>query len=111
MCAGPCVVMRREILAAYAAGTGCTILARQYGLSESTMVAWLHREGAAVRTYRTLTPQATPEMIRLRQDGWSLRQIAEKHGVTRQAVAMRLRRAAKAPQAADTGSAGRGLQL
>ena len=80
------------ILAAYAAGTGCTTLARQYGLSETTMLDWLRRQGAAIRTYGTLAPQATPEMVRLRQDGWSLRQIGEKYGVTRQAVAMRLRR-------------------
>jgi len=81
-----------EILAEYDAGTGCTTLARKYELSETAMLSWLHRQGATLRSFGILAPQDTLEMARLRQDGWTLRAIGEEYGVTRQAVAMRLKR-------------------
>ena len=81
-----------EILAEYAAGIGCTNLARKYGVSVSSMLAWLHREGADVRTFGRLTPRDTAEMARLREEGWTLRAIGERYGMTRHGVAMRLRR-------------------
>jgi len=84
--------LETEILAEYATGTGSTTLARMYGISETAMLAWLHRHGAEIHTFGRLTPQDTIEMARLRQEGWTLRAIGERYAVTRQAVAMRLQR-------------------
>lgn len=70
-------------------------LARKYGVSDSTVLARLRAAGVEIRPRKDVERSLqTDEMRRLRDQGWTLRDIGEKFGVTRQAVAMRLNRTA-----------------
>lgn len=81
-----------EIRAAYEAGATCLALAREYGVPESTMRDFFRREGIQMRPLGKVSSEDVVEMVRLRTAGWTYQQIGERFGVTRHAVAMRLRR-------------------
>lgn len=87
---------REEIQAAYEVGATCQGLAREYGVPESTMRDFFRREGITMRPLRKVSSEEVAEMVRLREAGWTYREIGEQFGVTRHAVAMRLRRQADA---------------
>lgn len=85
------------MVADYRAGIGSWRLARKYGVSDSTVLARLKAAGVEVeqREHRqAVRDHATSEMARLSDSGWSQGQIAERFGISRQAVCMRLKRAA-----------------
>ncbi|MBM6403518.1 hypothetical protein JQN72_04580 [Phycicoccus sp. CSK15P-2] len=81
-----------EVRADYEAGMGCVVLARKYGLPENTMLDWLHRQGIEVRTHGKLAPDDVVEIRRLQEEGWTQQRIADRFGVTRAAVSLRLKR-------------------
>lgn len=81
-----------EIRARYEAGGTCQGLARLYGVSESTMRDFFRRPGIVIRPLGTITAADVSGMVQLRAAGWTYREIGDKYGVTRQAVARRLRR-------------------
>lgn len=80
----------RQILVEYQAGEGCTSLSRRYGISENAVLALLERAGVPRRPLGRFTPDDVAEMRRLRQAGWTYREIGEKFGVTKVAVSRRL---------------------
>lgn len=79
------------MVADYRGGTGCVLLSRKYGIGESTVLARLKEAGVAVRPQGYIDPDALREMTSLRAEGWTLRALGERYGVTRQTVAARLR--------------------
>lgn len=83
-----------EIRAAYEAGATCQGLALEYGVPESTMRGFFRREGIVIRPNGKIAAADVTEMARLRDEGWTYREIGERFKVTRHAVAMRLRRGA-----------------
>lgn len=83
------------MVAAYRAGVGPAALARKYGVSDSTVRAQIKAAGVALDLLdrqRERYHAANNEMMRLRDDGWTHREIGQKFGITRQAVGRRLRR-------------------
>lgn len=86
----------RAMVADYRSGIGSWRLARQYGVSDSTVLAHVKAAGVEIEdpAQRHAANRAlTTEMRRLRDKGWTLAAIGEKFGVTRQAISMRLARA------------------
>lgn len=81
------------MIADYEAGMGCVRLARKYGLGENTVLARLKEAGVDVRAQGYLGPEALHEMAALREEGWTLKALGERYGVTRQTAAAKLRRA------------------
>ncbi|WP_459976071.1 hypothetical protein, partial [Nocardioides pyridinolyticus] len=81
-----------EIRERYAAGETCMRLARDYGVPESTMRDFLRRQGIVMRPLGKIAAADVPDMVQLRESGCTYREIGEKYGVTRHAVAMRLGR-------------------
>lgn len=79
------------LIADYRGGMGCVLLSRKYGIAENTVLARLKEAGVDVRPQGYLDPDALREMASLRADGWTLKALGEKYGVTRQTVAVRLR--------------------
>lgn len=85
------------MVADYHSGIGSWRLARKYGVSSSTVLARLKAAGVeldVVHTQQVERQVGTDEMRRLRGEGWTLTAIGKQFGLTRQAVAMRLKRAA-----------------
>jgi len=74
----------------YLQGEGSTVLARRYGVSENAVLGQLKREGVALRKPGKLTAEDVGEMQRLRDHGWTYRDIGNRFGVTRVAVSRRL---------------------
>ena len=88
----------------YRGGVGSWRLARKYGVSDSTVLARLKAAGVEIRTEPVEDPAqvaTVQEMARLRDEGWTLSRIGERFGITRQTVAMRLRR--QTASSADSG--------
>jgi Mor family transcriptional regulator len=79
------------VIADYAAGLGCVLLSRKYGIAENTVLARLKEAGVEVRTQGFLDPAALDEMVALRAEGWTLKALGQKYRMTRQTVASRLR--------------------
>ncbi len=52
---------------------------------------FLARSGIVIRPEGKITPDGVLEMVRLREAGWTYREIGDKFDVTRYAVAMRLK--------------------
>jgi len=74
----------------YSGGESATVLASEAGIAESALYAHLARLGVP-RKRRLLHDDALPEMMRLRDQGWTYRAIGERFGVTRSAISSRLR--------------------
>lgn len=81
-----------EMVADYEAGMGCVRLSRKYGVAENTVLERLKRAGVDIRGRGQPPSNEIDEMVVLRAQGWTLRMIGERFGVTRQTVATRLRR-------------------
>ena len=81
------------MIADYEGGLGCVLLSRKYGIAENTVLARLKSAGVNVRRQGCLDADIVEEMASLRADGWTLKALGEKYGVTRQTVAVRLRTA------------------
>lgn len=79
------------MVADYRGGMGCVLLSRKYGIAENTVLATLRGAGVDVRKQGYLSPGMLGEMASLRAEGWTLKALGEKYGVTRQTVAARLR--------------------
>lgn len=79
------------IVADYIGGMGHVLLSRKYGIAENTVLARLKQAGVEVRPQGFLDPVALEEMASLRADGWTLRALGRRYGITRQTVASRLR--------------------
>lgn len=79
------------IVADYAAGLGCTLIARKYGIADNTVLVHLRQAGVKLRERGKLTAADVDEMRRLRDKGWTLCALGERYGLTRQTVAVRLR--------------------
>ncbi len=79
------------MIADYQCGLGCVLLSRKYGVAENTVLSRLKAAGMDVRPQGFLDVNTLEEMAALRAEGWTLRAIGEKYGVTRQTVAVRLR--------------------
>lgn len=80
-----------EIRAAYEAGATVLGLAESYGVPETTMRDFFHRECIVIRPQGKVTPEQVEEMARLRERGWTYKEIGDQFGVTRHAVMNRLR--------------------
>lgn len=81
-----------EIRAAYEAGDTCLGLARAYGVPETIMREFFRRVGIAMRPQGKVSSNEVVEMLRMREAGWTYRDIGERFGVTRSAVSLRLNR-------------------
>ncbi|MFT4008646.1 MAG: hypothetical protein QM655_01245 [Nocardioidaceae bacterium] len=79
------------MVADYAAGMGCVLLSRKYGIAENTVLARLKEAGIEVRPQGFVDPHALEEMSALRAEGWTLKALGQRYGITRQTVAARLR--------------------
>ncbi|MFT4288343.1 hypothetical protein [Nocardioides sp.] len=80
-----------ELKADYLAGMGSSSLARKYGVAENTVLAWLKAHDVEIRPLSSITARDVEKMAKLRAEGWTYRAIGGEFGVTRQAVAKRLR--------------------
>lgn len=79
------------MIADYVGGTGCVRLSRKYGIGENTVLSRLGEAGVDVHPQGYFAPDMLGEMASLRAEGWTLKALGEKYGVTRQTVAARLR--------------------
>ena len=86
-----------SIIADYRSGLGCVLLSRKYGIAENTVLDRLKAAGVEVRRHGFLDADALTEMTSLRADGWTLRALGERYGITRQTVAARIRGAGSVP--------------
>lgn len=77
----------------YAAGMGSVQIARKYGVSDSTVLVHLKASGVEIRPPGKLSPDDMAEVRRLRSQGWTHQQLADRFGVSRAAVSLRLRHA------------------
>lgn len=71
---------------------GSVVLARKYEISDSTVIKHLKAAGVQMRTGEKLTTEDMVEVRRLRDEGWTQQQIADRFGVTRSTVSIRLSR-------------------
>lgn len=76
----------------YEAGMGSVSLSKKYGVPVNTLLDWLRREGVEIRSGGKLTAADMIEIKQLRSDGWSHERIADRFGVSRSAVSLRLSR-------------------
>ncbi|ALX03441.1 hypothetical protein AERYTH_01365 [Aeromicrobium erythreum] len=83
---------RDAMVADYLSGKGSVLLARKYGLVDSTVIKHLKASGVRMRTGEKLTSEDMIEVSRLRQSGWSHQRIADQFGANRSTVSPRLRR-------------------
>ena len=67
------------IVARYQAGEYSTDLANEHGIAKSTLLCLLAEHGVEARS-RTLTPEKEQEILRLRQQGMVIRDIAKRVG-------------------------------
>lgn len=67
------------IIARYQAGEYSTDLAKEYDIAKSTLLRLLAERGVEIRS-RTLTPEKEREILRLRQQGLIIRDIAKQVG-------------------------------
>lgn len=88
-----------SMIADYQSGLGCVRLSRKYGIAENTVLERLKAAGVEICPQRFLDADALTEMTALRADGWTLRALGERYGMTRQTVAVRIRKAESAPLA------------
>lgn len=75
--------------AEYERGEDSPVLAQRYGISENGVLAHLQRCGVP-RRHGKVSAEDIVEMARLREAGWTYRQIGEKYGLTRRSVSRRL---------------------
>ena|GEM_PF-1320827 len=64
----------------YLAGKTVYELGRQFGIARQTVSEHLHRRGVPMRR-RGLDEAQRPEVLRLRDEGWSLKRLGERFGV------------------------------
>lgn len=83
---------RDALVADYLSGVGSVVLARKYGVVDSTVIKHLKAAGVQMRTGEKLTTEDMIEVRRLRQTGWTLQRIADRFGVNRSTVSVRLGR-------------------
>lgn len=83
---------RDALVADYLSGMGSVVLARKYEISDSTVIKHLKAAGVQMRTGEKLTTEDMVEVRRLRDEGWTQQQIADRFGVTRSTVSIRLSR-------------------
>lgn len=76
----------------YEAGVGSVSLSRKYGVPVNTLLDWLRTEGVEIRSGGKLSAADMIEVKQLHSDGWSHQRIADRFGVTRSAVSLRLSR-------------------
>lgn len=76
----------------YAAGMGCVLLARKYGVSDNTVLDRLKAAGVEIRARGKLSQEQVVELFRLRAEGWTQQALADRYRVTRTAVSLRLSR-------------------
>lgn len=88
------------MIADYRGGLGCVLLSRKYGIAENTVLARLKEAGVVVRPQGYVDPEGIREMAELRAEGWTLRELGVRYGLTRQTVAARH----KAMIASDAGA-------
>lgn len=79
------------VRADYEAGMGSVLLSKKYGLPVNTLLDWLRREGVQIRSGRKLSAGDMVEVRQLRSEGWSHQKIADRFGVSRSAVSLRLK--------------------
>lgn len=86
------------MVADYRSGIGSWTLARMYGVSDSTVLARLKAAGVELDPSRQAEARRarTDEMRQLKDAGYTLKEIGERYGITRQAVSMRLGRSSEA---------------
>ena len=85
---------REEIIAMYEAGASTLRLARQYGVNQGYVAAFLHGAGITLRAAGRHAPEGRDERIHeLHRRGFSLAEIARQAGLTRQRVHQLLKRA------------------
>jgi lambda repressor-like predicted transcriptional regulator len=81
------------MIADYENGMGCVLLSRKYDIAENTVLARLRQAGVTVRSVRAPDLAQVEWMASLRDEGWTLTEIGDRYGLTRQTVANRLKRA------------------
>ena len=91
------------IEADYKSGLGCVLIARKYGISDNTVLAHLKAAGVQIRPRGKLTVEDLVEIRRLRSEGWTQQRIADRFGVTRAAMSLRLSRQPSADDHAPLG--------
>lgn len=79
------------VLSDYASGMGSVSLSRRYGVPVSTLLDWLRQQGAEIRSGGKLSAEDMVDVRRLRAEGWSHQKIADRFGVTRSAISIRLK--------------------
>lgn len=83
------------MVADYRSGIGSWRLATKYGVASSTVLDRLKAAGVELdvtQRQREELDATTRQMAQLRAEGWTLKEIGEKFGITRQAVSLRLSR-------------------
>lgn len=81
-----------SVRADYEAGIGSVSLSKKYGVPVNTLLDWLRREGVEIRSGGKLSADDMIAVRQLRSGGWSHQRIADRFGVSRSAVSLRLRR-------------------
>lgn len=79
-----------SVLSDYESGMGSVSLSEKYGIAVSALLDWLRREGVQIRSGEKLSAADMVEVRQLRSDGWSHQRIADRFGVSRSAVSLRL---------------------
>jgi hypothetical protein len=73
----------KALAGAYQAGESQAELARQFGLHEQTVRAYLRRQGVTLRPVRVLTDAQEDDVVRLYvEEVWSLAELAAKFRVS-----------------------------
>ena len=70
----------RRLVEGYLAGKTVYELGRSFGIARQTVSEHLHRRGVPMRR-RGLDEAQRPEVLRLRDEGWSLKRLGERFGV------------------------------
>lgn len=81
-----------SVRADYEAGMGSVTLSRKYGVPVNTLLDWLRREGVEIRSGEKLSTEDMVEVRHLHSDGWSHQRVADRFGVSRSTVSLRLNR-------------------
>ena len=83
-----------EVIALYEAGRSLHRIAEMFGVNHTTINYHLRREGVALRPNGTHElPISTKEILQLREQGWTYKQIGERVGVSPDTARRRVDRA------------------